>query len=542
MKNYSKMNRKKLIEICTSIGISIDKWIKIDKIVEIIKNYEKEKLLNISKYIQISERNFKYFFTKWYIFPLNLVENNDNLWNDLFKNYLNYIPLVTKNISWVNDDIFLEVNNINDFEYLDLENWILLYNSILPLSKIKNIYISNKEIYDSVLNSNYSSLYIPKNIIIHKKIDLEIIPNISFKDNIENDKILELWKELFDNNILLWWKQLLKLVNNDIYNDFIFFNETKELEFIYNYYDSNIKDDNYNDYILISFIKENIRKKISLEWKDSLNNFYDFFTNTIKKFIENWMLDKDSNEIQILREKSKNIKNTIDKKITIKQLLDTLNEEKDYWIIIYLLLNKYWKIEELASFIELWINTFNDIRLKILLSFIYWEIVWYSSLYVEKNIEWKNIKFKLDITDEFDIDIYENKVDKDKIKYISKIVKQKDIFIFIKNLIYWNSWKIIWQEFIENIDKKNIEWYFDLENDVNNLKNEILELNNEISIKDKEILKINEYKFLLNEIKKQDLEFFKNRKYEILEKFSIKNNLINNETNFWTDWNYKLPI
>ncbi|MDP2090359.1 MAG: hypothetical protein Q8K30_02070 [Candidatus Gracilibacteria bacterium] len=487
MKNYQAMTIQELKNICDSKGLNYKKSIKKLEIINLIEMSELKNNEKFKKYIQISERNFKYFFTKGFIFPLRLVENIEGLGDDIFKFYLDYIPIVLKNIEGINNDIFIELKEDLEEKYFEFKEGILLYNGLITLSKIKFIYISDKEIYESVINSNFSTLYIPKDIIYNKKIDLENT-HISKGEYIKNDKLALIEDDFHKRNIELGGKQMLKLIDINLYNDFIFSKDVEELNLLYNYEDEVKNEKNYNDYLLIDFIKKNIRDKISFDGKESLNSFYDFFGKTIKNLIDQGILDVNSEGIEKLRFKAKKIKDTIDKRITIKELLNELNETEDYGIIIYLLLNKYGKIEELASFIELGINFLKDIKIKLLLSYLYGEIVGYNSLFVEKEIGGRNIKFKLDITDELDNDIYENKADKDKIIKLPKIIKLDEYFQFVNNLLYGNSNSIIGNEVIvPYIKKNNIQGYGDLENEVNNLKNEIIELNKLFNLKNNEL-------------------------------------------------------
>ncbi|MDP2396262.1 MAG: hypothetical protein Q8S84_00930 [bacterium] len=58
---------------------------------------------------------------------------------------------------------------------------------------------------------------------------------------------------------------MLKLIDINLYNDFIFSKDVEELNLLYNYEDEVKNEKNYNDYLLIDFIKKNIRDKISFD-------------------------------------------------------------------------------------------------------------------------------------------------------------------------------------------------------------------------------------------------------------------------------------
>jgi hypothetical protein len=70
------------------------------------------------KYIEISEVNFKYFFTKGFIFPRNILSKSDFFEKDLFRVINNYIPVIDKKISNNKKNILLELNT--DLEFIDI--------------------------------------------------------------------------------------------------------------------------------------------------------------------------------------------------------------------------------------------------------------------------------------------------------------------------------------------------------------------------------------------------------------------------------------
>lgn len=530
--NYSKLKINDLIKLLS------DRWLdhtwnnintKNRKVYEKkLRDYDDERsnwnFLNFNstkKYLQISQGNLKYFLAKGFIFPLSISKNINNLYDDLLKLINNYVPIVSKVVFNYENNIFIEIDINDDDKLLEVGNGLFLYNWILPLSKIKKIYIQSKEVYESLINNTFDNLCIPKTIIFNNNINLEKsnILNIGEINIEKNTNIIKLKQELFENNINLGWQQLLKLVDQKLYNDFVFKNNSDDLSFLYNYNEEIIDLDNYNDHVLLFLIKKNILNEKFFEWNKSLNEFYTFYTETIKKFIDDWVIT-DEKITEKLRKKALNIKRTIDKKMNIKELLSSLDEEEDYWIIIFLLINKYWNIENFASFIELWINKIQSTKIKVLLSYIYWQIVWYSSLYVEKELFWKNIIFKLDINDEFDIDIYENKVELNKCREVPKLIKNLRGFQYVREIRYWDSDKVIWIKYFDIIEKGNIEWGMEIEKENNALKNEIIKLNSEI-------IKLNKdnynYKNFVNSIEKAKKDLL-NFKY--------------NEFNEWTDWYY----
>jgi len=481
------------------------------------------------KYIEISEVNFKYFFTKGFIFPRNILTKNDFFEKDLFTIINNYIPVIDKNISNNKKNILLEIKY--DLEFTDIWNWLYWLNCILPLSSIKKIYIWDKEVYESLINSDsFSNLPIPKKIIENKEIKLTKSKlTISKIEDLKNDNLIKLKEEYLLQNTILWGQQMLKIISNNIYNDFIFKNENNNLDLLYNYLDDNIENTNYNDFILIDFIKNRIIEWKTFEWKETLKELYDFVWKTLKRFVESWILKKDEAKIGELRLKVWKIKESYEEWLGIVKLLSFFNEEEDYGILFFLILSKYWKIEEFESFKELGLDKIMNNNKKILLWYLYWEIVWYERLYVELD----NVNYKLDITDEYDIDIYEWNVSKDKIK----ISEDFDDGVKIKiNNVYWKSNRVI-NNNIFSIKKSNIDWFIGMESKIKLLETEITWINsncNKLEENNKILKKENEYKIIeLNntlELKIKDITVIEGIKEELEKELNDKNNsLIENE-------------
>jgi len=475
------------------------------------------------KYIEISEVNFKYFFTKGFIFPRNILSKNDFFEKDLFTIVNNFIPVIDKNISNNKKNILLEINC--DLDFVNIWTGIYGLNCILPLSSIKKIYIWDKDVFESLINSDwFSNLPIPKKIIENKEIKLTKSKLIISKiEDLENDNLVKLKEEYLLQNTLLWGQQMLKVIPDNIYNNFIFKNENSDLDLLYNYLDDNLLVTNYNDFILIDFIKNRIIEWKTFEWKEPLKELYDFVWKTLKRFIESWILKKDETKVWELRLKVWKIKESYEEWSGIVKLLPFFSEDEDYWILFFLILSKYWKIEEFESFKKLWLDKIINNNKKVLLCYLYWEIIWYERLYVKL----ENVNYKLDITDEYDIDIYEWNVSKDKIK----ISEDFDNGVKIKiNNVYWKSNRIINND-IFFIKKSNIDWYVDMETDIKQFKSEIswinskynkLEENNKILKKESEC-KITE---LNNNLKSKikDINVIEDSKEELNKELNEKNN------------------
>ncbi len=521
---------------------------------------------NSKKYIQISQWNLLYFLTKWFIYPVNINENKNWLEeNDLFYLFKNYIPFVSKKIicNWVNIDniIFLEVDELKDI--IDLKNDIWLYNWIIPFSKVSSIYIENKAVYESIITSNYNNIFIPKNKIKIQKINLENkeISNTQLEDK-ENDNIERL-KDIYNNkNKQLWWNQMIKFIDEDIWKLFNTKNTNKSQEmlfFLNNYLEK--KDKDINDKILL-FINDLINKRIKFEGKENLKNLW----NKIKTIVKELNIPSDDQKIS---EFLKNLKSYID--TTSPSISDIINIEKDwdnYGILLFLILYKYWN-EKLENFDKYWLSLIKDKKIKILLSYLYWEYNWYNSLYSE-------LKLNDDITNKL---IHEwNKID---YKELVDIVNDENK-IKIKKLKTIRDSNIVWayEEFF--IDKNNIDWYTDLENKLNDeieAKDELqTKLNNETKAKDELQTKLDEEKEsrktlekelqnIKNQLstkenelnkekqknedlkknidqKEEKIKEFETNKEELLQYFQEwinqfkSNKTQNNESNKWADWNY----
>ncbi len=532
---------------------------------------KKSKTISTSKmYIQISQWNLLYFLTKWFIYPVNINENKHWLEeNDLFYLFKNYIPFVSKKIicNWVNIDniIFLEVDELKDI--IDLKNDIWLYNWIIPFSKVSSIYIENKAIYESIITSNYNSIFIPKNIIKVQKIDLEDKELFDNKlEDIENENIEKLKNDYNNRNKKLWWNQMIKFIDENIWKLFNTKNTSKSKEILFylnNYLEKRDKD--INDKILL-FINSLIYKGKNFEDKENLKGLW----NEIKKTVKELNIPSDDKNISDFL---KNLKSHIDTTspsisdiITIEQNLD------NYAILLFLILYKYWN-EKLEIFDKYWLSLIKDKKIKILLSYLYWEYNGYNSLYSESKLnddvtnklihEWNKIDYK-ELVDKEIID--ENKI---------KIKREKTV----------KDSKIIWdyEEFF--VDKNNIEWYTDLENKLNyetKAKSELqIQLNNETKAKDKLQTKLdnetenrenlekelenikNQLSTKENELNKEKqnnedfkkdifqkenkIKEFRTSKEELLQYFQewinqFKSNTNQNEPNIWTNWNSQLPI
>lgn len=532
---------------------------------------KKSKTISTSKmYIQISQWNLLYFLTKWFIYPVNINENKHWLEeNDLFYLFKNYIPFVSKKIicNWVNIDniIFLEVDELKDI--IDLKNDIWLYNWIIPFSKVSSIYIENKAIYESIITSNYNSIFIPKNIIKVQKIDLEDKELFDNKlEDIENENIEKLKNDYNNRNKKLWWNQMIKFIDENIWKLFNTKNTSKSKEILFylnNYLEKRDKD--INDKILL-FINSLIYKGKNFEDKENLKGLW----NEIKKTVKELNIPSDDKNISDFL---KNLKSHIDTTspsisdiITIEQNLD------NYAILLFLILYKYWN-EKLEIFDKYWLSLIKDKKIKILLSYLYWEYNGYNSLYSQSKLnddvtnklihEWNKIDYK-ELVDKEIID--ENKI---------KIKREKTV----------KDSKIIWdyEEFF--VDKNNIEWYTDLENKLNyetKAKSELqIQLNNETKAKDKLQTKLdnetenrenlekelenikNQLSTKENELNKEKqnnedfkkdifqkenkIKEFRTSKEELLQYFQewinqFKSNTNQNEPNIWTNWNSQLPI
>lgn len=536
---------------------------------------------NSKKYIQISQWNLLYFLTKWFIYPVNINENKNWLEeNDLFYLFKNYIPFVSKKIicNWVNIDniIFLEVDELKDI--IDLKNDIWLYDWIIPFSKVSSIYIENKAVYESIITSNYNNIFIPKNKMKVKKINLEDKEIFDNKlEDKENDNI-ETLRDIYNNkNKQLWWNQMIKFIDEDIWKLFNTNNTSKSKEILIsldNYLEQ--KDKDINDKILL-FINSLIYKGKNFEDKENLKGLW----NEIKKIVKELNIPSDDKNIS---EFLKNLKSHID--TTSPSISDIITIEQNlynYAILLFLILYKYWN-EKLEIFDKYWLSLIKDKKIKILLSYLYWEYNGYNSLYSELKLndditnklihEWNKIDYKELVDKEI---IVENKI---KIRR-EKVIKDSNII--------WD-----YEDFF--VDKNNIDWYTDLENKLNDeieakdelqtkLNNETkakdelqTRLNNETKAKDELQTKLDEEKEsrktlekelqnIKNQLstkenqlnkekqknedlkknidqKEEKIKEFETNKEELLQYFQEwinqfkSNKTQNNESNKWADWNY----
>lgn len=508
---------------------------------------------NSKKYIQISQWNLLYFLTKWFIYPVNINENKNWLEeNDLFYVFKNYIPFVSKKIiyNWINKDniIFLEVDELKDI--IDLKNDIWLYNWIIPFSKVSSIYIENKAVYESIITSNYNNIFIPKNKMKVKKINLEDkeISDNKLEDK-ENDNI-ETLRDIYNNkNKQLWWNQMIKFIDEDFWKLFNTKNTSKSKEILFslnNYLEK--KDKDINDKILL-FINSLIYKGKNFEDKENLKGLW----NEIKKIVKELNIPSDDQKIS---EFLKNLKSHID--TTSPSISDIINIEKDwdnYGILLFLILYKYWN-EKLEIFDKYWLSLIKDKKIKILLSYLYWEYNGYNSLYSELKLndditnklihEWNKIDYKELVDKEI---IVENKI---KIRR-EKVIKDSNII--------WD-----YEDFF--VDKNNIDWYTDLENKLNDeieakdelqtkldeekesiekLKKELENIKNQLSTKKNELNKEKQKNEDLKkniDQKEEKIKEFETNKEELLQYFQEwinqfkSNKTQNNESNKWADWNY----
>lgn len=127
-----------------------------------------------SFFVQININTLPHYFVGGCIRPVSLIERREE---DLQNIYPNHILLSQK--KWDNSsDCSIEVI-LNDSEMKQLETLgsdYFLYTSIIPISRIKNIYIINKEKADTVTwNIENGAAYVPKNKIrIAQKLTEEI--------------------------------------------------------------------------------------------------------------------------------------------------------------------------------------------------------------------------------------------------------------------------------------------------------------------------------------------------------------------------------
>lgn len=553
-----------------------------DKTSQKNKKAKKGNINNNKLYLQLNSSNFfDFFILKWFIFPINTLKGI-KLKKDLLSIFSNYIPLVNKKVLYkdLNDrnEIFLEI----DTEWFDFskctDDTIFLYSWIIPLSKVRNVFIQNNDILWEINHSlTFDDIFFPKNRISQQNLWLKEIEIDEENYVNKNENIDIIINEYIKQQRKLWGTQIL-LLEDKKYINYCFNKKDEDLDLLKEYNNKNL--DNFNIKILVDILNENLNNLYkSYEWDDG-NYFWSkkLIEDLEEKVIEIWKKFKEEgkeeqrNEMLEIYNKINNYRTNNTPKIY--SIIQDLDKDSYYWILIILLIYQYHKINDINDIIE---NSTDNLKIKILLYFIFWEVIWYQKM--SKNF--KEINFRLSIEDPFNTDLYEG----NKLKDLEEIqTKEVDKIIYTKKFAYPWSEKVLEKESLD-LDKNNIDWYIQLEKDLKiktqnnehleqeiknidwNLKRE-KELNNELkdalqnekeqnkklydeinNIKEQlenKTTKINqfkkdkhEYMNLIDEIKKQDEKFIKNRKY-IIE--SLENKTKNNEPNIWTDWNYTLPI
>ena len=449
-------------------------------------------------FIQVCLKNLKYFLSIWFIIPFKIIEISKNLENDLFKKFDNFIPFVSKRIHW-NGNIFLKINfkNINEKNFHNIWN-ITIYNWFLELSKIEEIIVEDENDYNSLIdNSNFSNLYLPREIIKFEKIELDTISFNNSENNIENLEIEKIRDDYNNKNSYLWWVQTLKLLFNDrIYNNFIFNKENEDLKYLNSYLNWYENFSLLNIYIF-NFIKENknnfntgkeLLEKLKLKIKDYISELKN----------NNKLTEEELNELRWIY---RWFENFIKKEITLNGFLDIIDEEKFLGLKIFLILNKYPNIEDLKIFYINWLKLFHNEWIKTLCSFIYWEIFTYTPLYTHFKDENKEIRLKFNIFSEFEKDIYENTLSKNKINdnYYCRI--NGEDYIITHNELYWDKKENIFSENILTIDKNKTNeelWINKLSSDLDDKNFQINKLSSDLDDKN---FQINNLIEKLNKIK-----------------------------------------
>ena len=212
-------------------------WVEISPIWEFFQEFDKESLWNIDlelldkylniKWDKIGSRGQGYY---WLFWDMYLVDNRkldtsslDNVWNSFWKEYDEYISLLTN----------MESNDKLYFQYLDnYRNYVLLWSYILlMIEKSSNRYKTNpiKNMSLSIKQENIDFLRSKINELV--KIYEEILDSmISFVWEWKIKKIE--WKKIWDLH-----REIKKLFNKDS------FIATKRQKFsLNNYFQSNISN------------------------------------------------------------------------------------------------------------------------------------------------------------------------------------------------------------------------------------------------------------------------------------------------------------
>ncbi len=528
-----------------------------------MKEKQKKQPKNIAEkkyYIQLNYKNLSFFLAKWFIFPLNTISNKSWAYDDLIVKFPNHIPFVSRRITnsykkenWTSsnsnknsiNEIFIEI----DMEWMkfvkDIEDSIHLYSWILPISKINKIYIQDDEIYNKIkynLN-NISDEFFPEEKITLDKLELkeEDFSKGMSEVNVHWD-FPHLTKDYIKKQRFFWWIQMLQLVDKEIADEYKLNIDKPYFRKLKDYLNSIGSDSNIN--ILTSILNKELNEFYIIDTWNEWSIFWkkDFLKNLNTVIKETWQnLEESSEYKEWLRVIFKDLNWYIeDKTPKLFQILEKLDKNKYYSIFILLIIHQYHSIENLKSFIEEWLSKIEDKSIKILLSYIYWEAIWYQSVPKEIN----NYIFRFDINDSYDRAIYEEGTlketdliekgdDSNKIKYEKEYVYPWSKKVLKKTVIYLNKDSIDGYKKLEDWNKqmsldliKKDEKIEKIEKERKNLENRL----NESESLLKDLVEDNDNKVKLEKKSKDD--------------FSNAKNFINNKDNSNTSnkWNNLLQI
>lgn len=196
-----------------------------------------------SYYIQISSNTLAHYLVCGCICPVSLLERREN---DFQNNYPEQIILSRK--KWnENSDCSIEVilNNTEDKYLEELSSDYLLYNSIIPISRIKTIFFLDKEKADAVIwNIENGASFVPKRLVmISEKNDYETADIIPLNNYLTKNSLEDLIVNLKRFDRLMGGLAFMRTSLFDIedlninypinyFSTVAYFNNTIELEFL----------------------------------------------------------------------------------------------------------------------------------------------------------------------------------------------------------------------------------------------------------------------------------------------------------------------
>jgi hypothetical protein len=196
-----------------------------------------------SFYVQISSKTLAHYLVGGCICPVSLIERREN---DFQNNYSDQIILSTKKWNESSDCSIEVILNSNEEKYIEqLSSEYLLYHSIIPISRIKAIFFSEKEKAEgNVWNLKNGAGFVPERLINYsEKKEEETAQGLPSESISANNNLDELQKALKRFDRLLGGVAFLRTsifdINDlninfpiDYFSTLSYFNKTIEKELI----------------------------------------------------------------------------------------------------------------------------------------------------------------------------------------------------------------------------------------------------------------------------------------------------------------------